>query len=175
MSPKLMCRIAALAVGVALSMVGSVPAEAAAFIVHLKNDSIFSTLQQPKVASWDEDTVLVLTEAGNWIGLPKTEIDHITSTIEVRGIGRVIDSKTIAIGTLANDAPTEEELAAADAERSPLDRFLDRFEDLAGEAPEQPNYSQRQFVNPDQATGIPLNYLGSFAAPIGGAIQEAEQ
>lgn len=175
MSPKLRNGITALALGAVLSMVGSLPAEAVAFVVHLKNDTSFETLRQPKTAPWDQDIVMVLTEAGNWIGVERETIDRITATVEERGIGVVIDSKTIALGTLANDAPTDEELAAADAEVNPLDRFLDRLEELSGDGQAQPDYTQQQFVNPDQASGIPLNYLGDFAAPIGGAIQEAEQ
>lgn len=164
------------AAGLALAMLGSLPAEATnTFTVFLKNDTSFSTLRQPTVADWDEETVLVLTSTGNWIGIPKADIVRISASVEERNIGRVIDSRTIALGVLANDEPTDEELAAEDAARSPLDRFLDRFEDLVGEGPAQQNYNQRQFVDPDEASGIPLNYLGDFAAPIGGAIEEADQ
>lgn len=172
---KLRLLIAPVCGAAALALLVSLPAQAGAFTVHLDNDTSFETLRQPKQAPWDDEIVLVLTEAGNWIGLPKADIERITAAVEVRGIGRVIDSKTIALGTLANDAPTDEELAAESAELSPLDRFLERYEELSAEAPAQPVYNQQQFVNPDQATGIPLNYLGDFAAPIGGAIQEAEQ
>ncbi|MCB1035349.1 MAG: hypothetical protein KDD47_16110 [Acidobacteria bacterium] len=175
MSPKSRCLFPALTILAAVTWFAVLPAEAAVFTVYLKNDTAFETLRQPKQAPWDDELVLVLTEAGNWIGLPKADIDRISASIEERGIGTVIDKKTIAIGVLANDEPTDEELAAEDAQKSPLDRFLDRLEELAEDTPSQPSYNQQQFVEPDQASGIPLNYLGDFAAPIGGSIQEADQ
>lgn len=139
------------------------PAVAERYTVTLDNGTEFVTLRQPRVASWDPGVVLVITEAGNWIGLPEASISSVIARSEALRLGRVIDSKTIEIGFSANDAPTEEELAEQEASRDPYLRALERLESLA-QPPEQPNTTVEQFVNPEDTVPLPTSYGNSGLA-----------
>lgn len=144
-----------LVLGLALAFV-ALPAAANKYIVTLTNGAKFETLRQPSEAGWDRTMVMVLTDAGNWIAIRQEEIQDVTAEIEIKGFGKVIDSKTVQVGTSINDAPTEEEEAA---QRDPMASFL---EQLNQQQPQQRDYSVQQFVNPDDAGGggLPASYGG---------------
>lgn len=127
------------------------------YTVKLQNGTEFRTLRQPQQASWDSSVAMILTDAGNWIGVPKADIVGIGTRTEARRLGRVIDSKTIEVGMSVNDAPTDEELAEEDKARDPYLESLERLEALA-RGPERPNVSVEQFVNPEDTQGLPTTY-----------------
>ena len=150
-----------------LLLVVNLPAAAAKFKVQLQNGTEIGTLYLPKEASWDRTKLIFLTSTGNWMAVDKSEVVKIVSTLQQQGFGKVLDDKTIEIGFLVNDAPTEDELKAAEAGRSDLDRYLDTLRQL-NQPRDQPDYSVQQFVSPDQAGrgtgGIPAGY-GAPNAP----------
>lgn len=165
---KLRAVLSPLAAG-ALALSLSTPLFAAqTFTVHLTNGNEFESLRQPRQAPWDENTVLVLTDAGNWVGLAKADVERISSSVEESGFGRMIDSKTIAIGVLANDAPVEgepgestegsEESTAISQILNRYNEFMDGLEDRtfnSGGAAEE-SYTTEQFVEPGSSAGVPL-------------------
>jgi hypothetical protein len=136
----------------------TVPAAASKFTVYLTNGTEVSTLYLPKEASWDRDMLIFLTSTGNWMAVEKSDVVKIISTLQAQGFGKVLDDKTIEIGFTLNDAPTDEELRAAEEGRTDLDRYLDVLQQF--NQPQQQDYSVQQFVSPDAAGqgGIPATY-----------------
>ena len=126
------------------------PVAAETYTVAMKNGTTFTSRYQPQDASWDPAQIVLLTEWGNEIALAKADIDAVTAESESRGFGHVINTTTLAIGWAPNDAldPNSEEgkAAAADARAEAA---------AAGSAPTV--YNQQQFVEPGQASGLPVN------------------
>jgi hypothetical protein len=145
---------------VALSVVALAAAPAAAEVWHvtLHNGNTIDSRYQPQEASWDAGKVMMLTDMGNWIALAKADIASIGADTQHKGFGFVINTTTIALGWAPNDALTPEEQASADAAAG----------GAPAEAPASP-YSVEQFVEPDQAQGIPAGWLGYGSVPPVGA------
>lgn len=148
---------------VAIALLAAPNVWAEKFVVTLENGTTFETLRQPRTASWDTGVLMVLTDAGNWIGLEASEVAKVRARSEEQGFGRVIDAKTIEIGVLANDAPTDEELAEEAANQDPFLAALERIEELS-RPPEQPQTTVEQFVNPEDTLGVPTSYGNSGLA-----------
>ena len=74
------------------------PAMAEVFRVQLKNGNEFATRYQPKVAEWDENKVVLLTDVANRITLHIDDIADITHDSQMQGFGTVIDTTTIVLG-----------------------------------------------------------------------------
>lgn len=126
-------------------LAGPGPAAADVFTVKVVGGGSFDTRYQPEEASWDTDQVLLLTELGNWIAVPKADIESIESQTENKGYGRVIDTTTISLGFKINDAPVEEE----GGQGSALDRLLEYM--VARDRGAEQDYSVEQFVEPGLA------------------------
>lgn len=124
------------------------------FHVELANGEEFKTFYSPQEASWDSDTILFLNDVGNWMAVPRDQVVEVRSDTEVKGFGKVIDSTTIEIGYLLNDEPTPEELEEQGGSAATAQDALLPF--LRSEP--QPDYTVQQFVNPEDASGIPLSY-----------------
>lgn len=133
-------RLAAAAAAVALCALAA-PAGAEIFHVEMVDGHVFDTRYQPEEASWDPDLVLMLTDTGNWIAVPKAEIAGITTETENKGFGRVIDTTTVLLGWAANDAPSPED----EARFAEVDRLQQLFQQ------QQQDYSVDQFVDPSEA------------------------
>jgi len=138
------------------------PASATTWKVALVNGNEFESRYQPEEASWDATQVLLLTEQGNLIALDRAEIVRVSADVEDRGFGTVIDTKTISLGILPNDAdvpdPAGEELSTAQV----LQRYLE-----AQQAQPAPDYTVQQFVDPIEAGGggLPVGYATSAPPP----------
>lgn len=155
----------------------ALPATAEVYTVKLTNGTEFESHVQPQEAGWDENMILLLTDVGNWIALDRADIVEVETETERAGFGKVIDSKTVAIGWAPNDAPSEDPEAALD----PMTRLLNF---LQAEQADRPDYSVQQFVEPGQAGGttggLPVGgYLGvgDTAFPVrggGGSAAEPE-
>ena len=104
---------------------------------------------------------MVLTEYGNWITLRKSDIETVLTDTESRGFGTVIDTNTISLGWAPNDL---DQPGAEQESTDPTTRLLNYLQ-----AADQPaaNYSVEQFVEPGDATGIPLSLVGN-SSPFGG-------
>jgi len=117
------------------------PAMAEVFRIQLKNGNEFSTRYQPKVAEWDENKVVLLTDVANRITLHMDDIADITADSQMKGFGTVIDTTTIVLGWAPNDAPTETDPSA----EAQFEQYLNS---LMGNR--TPNTVQ-QFVNSEDA------------------------
>lgn len=143
---------------VAMSAFFAPAAEAAVYTVTMKNGSTFDTRYQPEEASWDENMVVLMTEFGNRIALPASEIDSVVVDSESRGFGHQINSSTMMLGWAPNDAidPSTPEGQAAMAAAAAA---------AASGAQSAPVYNQQQFVEPGAATGLPVWMTGVNAVP----------
>jgi hypothetical protein len=105
---------------------------------------------------------MVLTEFGNWINISKSDVETVTAATESKGYGTVIDTNTISLGWAPNDLadPATADQQAGD----PTTRLLNYLQS-AEQAAE--NYSVEQFVEPGDASGIPLSMVGN-SSPFGG-------
>lgn len=130
------------------------PAAAEIYTISLTNGTQFQSRYRPAQSSWDSNSVLVLTDVGNWIALSKADIESVQSETERQGFGKVIDTHTIAIGWAPNDAPEVD----AEASLDPMTRLLNF---LSAEQSNQRDYSVPQFVNPGDAGqgGLPVSGL----------------
>jgi hypothetical protein len=117
------------------------PAMAEVFRVQLKNGNEFTTRYQPKVAEWDENKVVLLTDVANRITLHIDDIADITHDSQMQGFGTVIDTTTIVLGWAPNDAPTETD-AGAEAQ------FQQYLDSLMGQ---RRTNTVQQFVNSEDA------------------------
>jgi hypothetical protein len=142
-----------------LLLLAASSASAATYEVSLANGTSFESRYQPEEAAWDSSVLLLLTQYGNWIALDKNDVVEVTTDIESGGFGTVIDTKTVSLGVLANDAPVPEEggeLSQADV----LQQFLNS-------QPPPPDYTVHQFVEPAQAGqgGLPVGYSQQPQSP----------
>jgi len=147
-------RLRSLAIALAAVALVAVPMSAETFNITLKNGSTFISRYQPEDASWDPNKMVFLDEWSNLVSLHKDEVESITTDTESRGFGKVINSTTIALGWAPNDAidpSSDEGKAALEAQRRE-----DLIDSLA-----PPVYNQEQFVEPSQASGIPLSFVGA--------------
>lgn len=79
------------------------------FTVTLKNGTSFDTRYRPIDAEWDDSVTMIMTDQGNWIGLPRDEVADVTSSIEASGFGYQLDTATIIVGWSPNTYQEEEE------------------------------------------------------------------
>jgi hypothetical protein len=143
----------------------ALPAAAESYIVTLDNGEVFQSRYQPETASWDASLILLLTEYGNWIALEKEDVANVTTDVESQGFGHVIDTNTISLGVLPNDAvdPAEQ------GEPSQAD-ILRQF--LTEQQQDQPNYSVDQFAEPTVAGsggrtgGLPVGFSQQSGSPV---------
>jgi hypothetical protein len=148
------------------------PAAADVFQVKLNNGTVLETVYQPQEASWDSSTVLLLTEVGNWVGVPKAEIESVQNATQKGGFGVRINATTIAIGWAPNDAENPDALAAPGQPGSEMDaRFQQAIQnlnqtidDLQSQQDSRQNYSIEQFVEPGQTQGIPGGLINPYAS-----------
>ena len=130
------------------------PAIAEVYTVKLNNGFFFESRYRPREAAWDKSQVMVLTEAGNWINLSKSDIETVEVDIERKGYGTVIDTHTISLGWAPNDL---EQPGAEQESSDPTTRLLNYLQS----ADQREDYSVEQFVEPSDATGIPLSLVGN--------------
>lgn len=147
----------------ALLLAAALPAAAGDWVVVLHNGSEFVSRYQPEEASWDPGLVLLMTADGNTIGLHRADIASVTSDIESRGFGTVIDDKTISLGWAPNDLP-DPEAAQPGTGLSPEMQILQQMIAAQSQPQQQPNVTVQQFVDPAFAGGG----LPAFGTPVGG-------
>ena len=150
-----------------LTLAFAVPAGAEIFFVTLNNGTTFETAYQPQAASWDPSMVLLLTETGNWIGLPQAEIKEVRSEMQIAGYGRAIDDNTFELGFAPNDAsdPDAKPTEPAEARAQMLEQMLMQQQQEIDQRRAQESYTVQQFVEPGQTQGIPSRFIGTPSAP----------
>lgn len=152
--------VLALAVLLAAGLAFAPGAAAETYKVRLQDGGEFLSRYQPQESSWDPDTVLLISEVGNWVALDKADIESVTTETENQGFGKVIDTTTISLGFKPNDAPVPSDDAAEMSS-------IDRLRELLDRPP--PDYTVDQFVEPGEAGrggGLPVSGAG-YLAPSG--------
>ncbi|HYG64653.1 MAG TPA: hypothetical protein VEL74_18885 [Thermoanaerobaculia bacterium] len=151
------------------------PAAADIFYVTLNNGTVMESAYQPQESSWDSSMVLLLTEVGNWIGVPKDQIEKVETSSQKSGFGVRINATTVAIGWSPNDAEDPEAAAAGADGQQPVSAAEARFQQaiqnlnqtisqVEAQRQSQENYSIDQFVEPGETQGIP----GALISPYSG-------
>jgi hypothetical protein len=144
------------------------PATADLFYVTLTNGNVVESAYEPQEASWDSSMVLLMTEVGNWIGIPKDKIEKVESGTQKSGFGVRINSTTVAIGWAPNDAEDPNAVPADGQPNSALEqRVNDAIQNLnqfVDNSHERQNYSVDQFVEPDQTQGIPGDLINPYSS-----------
>ena len=150
-----------------LALACAVPAGAEVFFVTLNNGTTFETAYQPQAASWDSSMVLLLTETGNWIGLPQADIKEVRSDMQIAGYGRAIDDKTFELGFAPNDAsdPDAKPAEPADARAQVLEQMVLQQQQELDQRRAEESYTIQQFVDPGQTQGIPSRLIGTATGP----------
>ncbi len=143
------------------------PLAAETYLITLQNGSTIQSRYQPQESSWDAGMVLFMTEAGNWIGLKKSDIVSVEQENNLRGFGFVINPTTVALGWAPNDA-----VDPSAVEGDLASRLLQALGGGQPATPAQPNYSVQQGVSTEQTSGIPFNYIAGGQA-YGGSQQQA--
>lgn len=145
----------------------ALPAAGESFEVVMNDGSTFETRYQPQEASWDPSLVLLLTEVGNWIGLPKNQIASVVAEFGESNFGARINSTTISLGLAPNNAeiPDEGEASGAAAAQNQQNALLESY--LQQRDAEQ-SYTIQQFVEPGQTMGVPSRFVGSPTGGVGG-------
>jgi len=146
-----------------LALACAVPAGAEVFFVTLTNGSTFETVYQPQAASWDPGMVLLLTEQGNWIGLPQADIQEVRSESQIAGYGRAIDDNTFELGYAPNDAtdPNAKPTEPAEARAQMLEQMLMQQQEELDRREAEQSYTVQQFVDPEDLQGIPARFIGT--------------
>ncbi len=156
-----------IAMAMALSLAVVLPALGAVYQVELTSGSKFESRYRPTQSASDDNKILLLTETGNWIALPKDAVKSITTDTETRGFGTVLDDQTIALGFTAGGASVtvtdgEGEAAAED----PTTRLINFLREQ-NQTPAPVVYNNDLVVEPEQSGGIPVWMSNQQTAPIG--------
>ncbi len=141
-----------------LAALTATPAGAEVFHVKMRNGSTIDTLYKPQQATFDPNVVILLSDAGNWIGVNQREIDSVLSDSEIHGFGLALNFNTIAIGWAPNDAPEPSAPGAQSATQQAL-------QNLYQQQQAQEHYTIPQFVSTEQTAGIPARLVGGAVLP----------
>jgi hypothetical protein len=150
--------VAALAGLLGLAALTATPAGAEVFHVKMRNGSTIDTLYKPQQATFDPNVVILLSDAGNWIGVKQREIESVLSDSEIHGFGVALNFNTIAIGWAPNDAPEPSAQSAQSATQQAL-------QNLYKQQQAQDHYTIPQFVSTEQTAGIPARLVGGAVLP----------
>jgi hypothetical protein len=142
----------------------AVPATAEVFHVTLKNGTTVDSSVQPQQASWDPNMVMLLTDVGNWVAFPKSEVADIKAEDPTAGFGVRISRTAIALGRFSNDLP---ETAKGNAQDELNSRYLSLANKMLEMQERQQRYSVQQFVEPGQTQGIPAAFAGYGTGGLG--------
>lgn len=152
------------ALGAALLLV-ALPAAAEIYHVNLHNGASYESRYPPEAASWDQDTVLVLTETGTWVGVERSSIARVETETELRGYGERIDATTVRMGRTPWSGPLqgEEELTSEERQLRLLEAMVQQQNQ-----PER-DYTMDQFVEPDAmgTGGLPVGFTQQETPPLG--------
>lgn len=155
-------RFATLAVVVLLlALSGAGVAGAEVYTITLHNGNTFLSKYRPVDASYNPNYIVFMTDVGNTVSLSKDDVADIVSETEARGFGVVIDTTTVLIGELPNDAPTEEQaLEAMEARQAQTGFRLPR-----GGALSASQFDEPPTVGGTASGGLPLGFATGFIPP----------
>lgn len=149
--------IAVLAVLLLLVLSGASVAGAEAYTITLHNGNTFLSKYRPVEASYDPSYIVFMTDVGNSISLHKDDVADIVSETEALGFGVVINTTTVLIGELPNDAPTEQQALEAMEARQAATGF--RLSPPGGSASQ---FDEPPTVGSSASGGLPLGFATGF-------------
>ncbi len=154
---KKILRVLALTLAIAM-VAGS--AGAALYTVTMTNGTSFETKYRPLQSEWDENQVMIMTDKGNWIALPKNEIADVESRAQASGYGFQLNTTTLFLGWSPNDVGDEDEEGDdKDGEGGTKPPGSGGGEEEApieyGDEEETPDYTFEQFLDvPDEGEAL---------------------
>jgi len=151
---------AGLAALLGLAGLAATPAQAEVFHVKLRNGTTVDTLYRPQQAGFDPNVVILLSDAGNWIGIDQRDIESVRSESDIHGFGVALNFNTVAIGWAPNDAP-EPPTGAQGAQAA----TAQALQNLYQQEQAQSHYTVQQFVSTEQTSGIPARLVGGSVLP----------
>ena len=157
-APKALVALALLAAMAGLAILAANPAQAEVYHVKLKNGTTIDTAYQPQQAPWEPNIVVLLTDAGNWIGIQQKDVDSVQTESEIRGFGLALNFNTVAIGWAPNDAAEPTAPTAQSATQQALQNIYQQQQS-------ESHYTIPQFVNAEQTQGIPASFIGGGRVP----------
>jgi|CXWL01.1.fsa_nt_gi hypothetical protein len=145
----------------ALGAVWAPVVAAETYSVTLASGATLKLLYPLQEAPWDKDTLVYLSEGGNWTGIHRSDVVAVQIETEFKGQGQLIDATTIFMGLAANDSP----LPGDEREVNSTERLLQVLQELG--KPQVINTDQ--FVEPGAAGGggIPLNLTQPYSPQTG--------
>lgn len=150
----------------ALLIATATPAAPEIYRLELAAGTSFETRYPPLADPEAPERILLLTDAGNWIALPRSIVRRVAVDTEERGFGRRLDALTVGVGPAMNDAPPGGGVTGSPSPPDALTLlarlFERRFEALPGARVEQ-------FVEPEQAGETPLRYTLEALPAVGAA------
>jgi len=146
-----------LLITILLGLLTGGPLVADVFTVTLTSGNTFVTRYQPHQSESRENQILLMTEFGNWIALPKDAVVSIESDTESKGFGTVLDSQTIALGTVPQSSGSQSE-ADAGAPLDPTAQLIQMMQQQNAPVA-APAYSNQLVVEPSQSSGIPIGIV----------------
>ncbi len=151
------------ALGVAVALLAT-PLAAETYLITLASGGTIQSRYQPQESSWDAGMVLFMTEAGNWVGMKKSEVVSVEQENNLRGFGFVINPTTIALGWAPNDLEDPSKAV-------PNDIGSRLLQALGGgaPAPAKEPYTIQQGVSTGETQGIPVGFIPGGEAYGGGA------
>lgn len=142
------------------SSLAAAPGQCEVFHVKLRNGTTIDTLYQPQQATFDPNVVILLSDAGNWIGIDQRIIESVVPESQIRGFGVALNFNTVAIGWAPNDA-----VDPATVQANPQAATLQALQNIYQQQQAQEHYTIPQFVNTDQTVGIPARMIGGGVIP----------
>ena len=152
-----------LVIGSIFGLVIAGPLAADVFTVTMTSGGTFASRYQPHQSDTEEGKVLLLTEYGNWISLPKEAIVSVVSNTEAKGFGTVLDSQTIALGWIP---PSSKSAIEDEAEVDATTQLINFMREQNTTAP-APVFTNELVVEPSQSTGIPMSFTNQSTPPLG--------
>jgi hypothetical protein len=143
---------------IGLAALAASPVQAEVYHVKLKNGTTIDTAYQPQQAPWEPNVVVLLTDAGNWVGVQQKDVDSVQTESQIRGYGIALNFNTVAIGWAPNDAV---EPSAQNAQSATLQALQNIYQQQQAES----HYTVPQFVNAEQTQGIPASFIGGGRLP----------
>lgn len=133
-------------------------ASAGTYTVTLTNGTSFVTRYEPVDAEWDDNVVMLNSDQGNWIALPKDEIADVVSDVEASGFGYQVNTTTVFVGWSPNESEGEGEGEGGEGEGA----GEGEFDNLPDPNP-APSFGLEQFVDiPGSGGGVGTQPVRNF-------------
>ena len=125
------------------------------FTATLTNGTEWTSYYRPLISAEDDSKVLLLTTAGNWVELNRSDVVTLDAKVPGGHGAQLMQDGSIRLGRVANDAAEDGSEEAVDPATRLLNYMMQRDAN-------QTDYSVDQFAEPSDAGrgGLPVSGLG---------------